>query len=587
MLNTLGDRSIDEWEELEDRELVKRAQSGEREAFGELVRRHRSKVYRYARAYTQESFLAEDIVQDALIRAFLHLGKLVDVERFLPWVHRIVRNQAFSRLNSTPVLKEQTFTGLASMMERDDNDRGDCNDLDGILRRLKQTHQEDEYKSLVPENRLMQKETLRVLTEIIQCLKPRERLVFESHFFDQLSPQEIAKLFQLSTSNVYQILSRSRKKVVQQKIRVTVDSYIKSRRDLGIMKKTVLPYKETLTEVRTWTSAAESIYKMLQYTDTKQSLPMVMGLTGLAFRINIIPGSVHIAGPTAFDFEGVLARGLKNMGFRSKAVEGMKPIIGTNANLLNPDELNVNAMEKRDIHKALPQALDLIHRSLDKGVPVLAWDLFFPEFGIIYGYDDELRTLYADQCGRKDALSYDNLGRGVLEEIFVLAIDDAAELSIREQLQTALHSILEHYDGEERNIPADSVKGMAAYDVWIEAFGKGEIEPNGNAYNIAVIRDARSNAAEFFKELQASWPAKGEQGRSIQAYFGEAEAAYTTISTYFDKLHERFPFPEGGMPNDPSGAEIVTQLITIKEEELKAVEILRKIQSELDGVGVP
>lgn len=84
---------------------------------------------------------------------------------------------------------------------------------------------------------MIKHETLRVLTDIIQCLKPRERAIFESHFFDQLSPAEIARLFNLSSSNVYQILSRSRKKVVQENLRVTVDTYIKTRRDLGMMAK--------------------------------------------------------------------------------------------------------------------------------------------------------------------------------------------------------------------------------------------------------------------------------------------------------------------------------------------------------------
>ena len=40
---------------------------------------------------------------------------------------------------------------------------------------------------------------------------------FRISFFDQLSPQEIADLFQLSSANVYQIISRSRKKVIQEK----------------------------------------------------------------------------------------------------------------------------------------------------------------------------------------------------------------------------------------------------------------------------------------------------------------------------------------------------------------------------------
>ena len=80
---------------ISDGELVQLAQSGVREAFGELVRRHRSKMYGYARSITHGSAWHEDIVQEALIRAFLHLRKLVDIQRFLPRVHRIVRQPSF------------------------------------------------------------------------------------------------------------------------------------------------------------------------------------------------------------------------------------------------------------------------------------------------------------------------------------------------------------------------------------------------------------------------------------------------------------------------------------------------------------
>ncbi|VTR63715.1 RNA polymerase sigma factor RpoE [Actinobacillus pleuropneumoniae] len=287
-METTADRPI-QWDEMEDDELVKYSQAGEREAFGELVRRHRSKVYGYARAITRESYLAEDVVQDALIRAFMHLGKLVDARRFLPWMQRIVRNQAYTRLKGSSAIKEQTFTELEGKGRA--NGSGSLeqwNDLDSILGRLNHSASEAASGYNVPEERIVQQETLRALTGIIQCLKPRERLIFESHFFDQLSPQEIADLFQLSSANVYQIISRSRKKVIQEKIRVTVDSYIKTRRDLGIMKKNILPYEGPMKETKTWTSAADATYKMLQFTDRKLSLPMVMGLTGAC-----IPDQYH------------------------------------------------------------------------------------------------------------------------------------------------------------------------------------------------------------------------------------------------------------------------------------------------------
>lgn len=136
---------------------------------------------------------------------------------------------------------------------------------------------------------------------------------------------------------------------------------------------------------------------------------------------------------------------------------------------------------------------------------------------------------------------------------------------------------MKHYDGDENNIPVDSIKGLEAYDVWVQAFEKGSIEPNGNAYNIAVIRDARGYAAAFFKELLENWPAEKEQDRKIRDGFVEVEVAYRNIAKHFDKLHERYPFPEGGTPNGQSRTEDIEQLRHIKEEEMKAIEILRKI----------
>lgn len=582
-MDTTADRTV-QWDEMEDQELVKYAQAGEREAFGELVRRHRSKVYGYARAITREPYLAEDVVQDALVRAFLHLGKLVDTRRFLPWVQRIVRNQAYTRLKGSSAMKEQTFTELEGRGRYGSAGSADqWNNLDSILGRLHHSSAEAAAGFNVPEERVVQQETLRVLTDIIQRLKPRERLIFESHFFDQLSPQEIADLFQLSSANVYQIISRSRKKVIQEKIRVTVDSYIKTRRDLGIMNKKILQYEGSLKEIKTWTTAADATYKMLQFTDRKLSLPMVMGLTGHAFRINIIPDQVHIAGPTAYFFGEVLSRGLHNIGFHSKFIDGMSDGIGTNANLLDPSALEKSAMGKRSIHQELPRALDLIHSSLDRGYPVLAWDIFFPEFGTLYGYDDETRTLYGEVCGKADTLPYENLGRSVMEELFVLAIEGSVDLTLQQQLRLALETAIEQYEGKESVVPT-AVKGIAAYDAWIESLQGRKIEPNGHAYNIEVLRDARYYAAEFFKELIAAWPDANTEGPELTQQFKEASVLYTGMCEKFSVLHQMFPFPVGGEPNSEDQATTAITLVEdIKALEIEAVAKLREIFAKLSS----
>ncbi|MBW7456282.1 sigma-70 family RNA polymerase sigma factor, partial [Paenibacillus sepulcri] len=502
-------------------------------------------------------------------------------ERFLPWVHRIVRNQAFTRMKSSPAARERTFSALQPA-GAEKAVHGEWNNLDAILHRLSRSAEERSAREDVPEEQLLRQETLHVLTGIIECLKPRERLVFESHFFDQLSPREIAKLFELSTANVYQIISRSRRKVIQEKIRVTVDSYIKTRKDMGSMKKVILPDSETISEVRTWNTAVDALYTMLKYTDKRLSYPMVAGLTGQAFRINIIPKTVHIAGPTAYNFGDSMTKGLRNAGFHARFVDGLSASIGLNTNLIDPSLLAKEAMGKREIHHALPEALDLIHHSLDRGYPVLAWDIFFPEFGILYGYDDEQRLLLAEECGRRDTLPYENLGRSVLEEIFVLALDTPIETGWRDQVRNALRMIVDHYEGRETNTPSDSVKGLKAYDVWCEAFREGNVEPNGNAYNIAVINDGRRNALEFVKEVLSGWPQQDEADQQIRGLLGETAELYEVISGHYGALHQMFPFPEGGDPNSPENARQSIELLqTIKTYEQAGVSKLLNILDKL------
>ena len=221
---------------------------------------------------------------------------------------------------------------------------------------------------------------------------------------------------------------------------------------------------------------------------------------------------------------------------------------------------------------------------MDQGYPVLAWDIFFPEFGLLYGYDDDQRLLFADECGRQDTLSYENLGRSVLEEIFVLALGESFEVTMQEQLRKSLRMILDHYEGREINSPSESVRGIKAYDVWCDAFRGRKVEPNGNAYNIAVIMDGRKYAGEFLKEVMTSWPQAEETDIRVRSLLGEAAELYVHIADNFSKLHQLYPFPQGGEPNEPSNAQQSIGLLeTIKTKELRAVEILRETLNQLES----
>lgn len=75
-----------------DAELVRRVQQGDREAFSELVRRHQAALYRHARSMGMAHEAAQDLVQDACVRAFVRIRQCRDPQRFAAWLFRIFRN---------------------------------------------------------------------------------------------------------------------------------------------------------------------------------------------------------------------------------------------------------------------------------------------------------------------------------------------------------------------------------------------------------------------------------------------------------------------------------------------------------------
>lgn len=81
-----------------DDELVVMAQSGDNVAFTELVERHQSTCRRLAQSILRDQSDTEDEVQNALWKAYTHLGQFQQDAKFSTWLTRIVVNQCLMRL---------------------------------------------------------------------------------------------------------------------------------------------------------------------------------------------------------------------------------------------------------------------------------------------------------------------------------------------------------------------------------------------------------------------------------------------------------------------------------------------------------
>lgn len=97
------------WTGIEDTALVIAAQGGDREAFSELARRHRAGCMKLAISVVREREDAEDEVQNALSKAWEHLGRFQRDAKFSTWLSRIVLNQCLMRLRQ---LKRARFLYL-------------------------------------------------------------------------------------------------------------------------------------------------------------------------------------------------------------------------------------------------------------------------------------------------------------------------------------------------------------------------------------------------------------------------------------------------------------------------------------------
>lgn len=84
-----------------ERELIRRVQGGDNEAYDQLVRRHLARAYQVAYRITREKADAEDLVQDSFLAVLKHIDRF-DLDRpFAPWLHRIIVNRGLSARRGT------------------------------------------------------------------------------------------------------------------------------------------------------------------------------------------------------------------------------------------------------------------------------------------------------------------------------------------------------------------------------------------------------------------------------------------------------------------------------------------------------
>ncbi len=105
--------------DLPDAQLVERARRGDAAAFEALVRRHYRAAYAVALSALGQAMDAEDVCQDAFVRALQRLDELRDPGRFAAWLLRIVRNLAANYRSYRRVRSAQPLDQVSAASESD------------------------------------------------------------------------------------------------------------------------------------------------------------------------------------------------------------------------------------------------------------------------------------------------------------------------------------------------------------------------------------------------------------------------------------------------------------------------------------
>ncbi len=120
-----------------DDQLIERIRAGEVELFERLLRRHNQRAFRAARAIVRDDAEAEDVVQEAWVRAYAHLREFAGRSAFSTWLTRIVINEAYARLRrqrrSGPPVEEGDL--MSTDLEGNPEDGAWRHQLGGLLER--------------------------------------------------------------------------------------------------------------------------------------------------------------------------------------------------------------------------------------------------------------------------------------------------------------------------------------------------------------------------------------------------------------------------------------------------------------------
>ncbi|MFB9328705.1 RNA polymerase sigma factor [Paenibacillus aurantiacus] len=123
-------------------QVIRRAKRGDKEAYAQLVKDFKDPVYRYALGMLNERMDAEDIAQEAFVKAYYSLTSLESEFAFSSWLFQIVSNLAKNRLKKRVRERDYQVEANDSTVDRGSSDPSERISMEEALARLSMEHRE-------------------------------------------------------------------------------------------------------------------------------------------------------------------------------------------------------------------------------------------------------------------------------------------------------------------------------------------------------------------------------------------------------------------------------------------------------------
>jgi len=185
--------AVADWAALDDQGLVRQALAGAPQAFRAIMQRHNRRLYRVARGIVGNETDAEDVLQEAYMRAFAHLNEFRGEARLSTWLTRIVINEALGRVRRKRELVE------LSHLERAERKTAQILMFPTVP------------ASSDPEADAANAQLRRILEQAVDELPQSFRIVFMMRDMEEMSIEETAAQLGIAPATVKTRLHRARR----------------------------------------------------------------------------------------------------------------------------------------------------------------------------------------------------------------------------------------------------------------------------------------------------------------------------------------------------------------------------------------